>query len=275
MYRCLLLLGCFLQISGAFAWNAIGHDLVAAIAMERVSFETKQRIVALNAVLNPVFPTADVVRAGHWMDELQYRGEKWMANRHYITLGESFDGTAVPPITSPNAASAIEEARTVILDSKETPWNKAFALRMLLHIIGDIHQPLHTISIFSAEHPDGDKGGNLVQLAPNEIGNNLHAYWDNGGGAFLTDRPVSTTKIQRMAHTLMQAYPCDFEEENLDAMRWIRQSHELALTKVYSVSSGTVPDAKYHVMAMDISTRQVTIAGCRLAMVLEDVFGRA
>lgn len=274
MFRCVLFLGLIIQAFSVFSWNAVGHDLVADIAMNVVSDQTRQRITELNAVLNPVFPTRDVVSAAHWMDELQYRGEKWMANRHYITLGESFDGTAVPETAIPNAATAIEEARRVILDSKEKPWNKAIALRMLLHIIGDIHQPLHTISIFSAAYPDGDRGGNLVELAPNPIGNNLHAYWDNGGGAFLIEKPLRTKTVKRISKALRKQNPCNVNETDLDAMRWIRESHELALKKVHRIARDTLPDEEYQSMAAETSLRQVALAGCRLAMVLEDVFGR-
>lgn len=273
MYRCVFLLVCYVQMSCSFAWNAVGHDVVAAVAMGIVSPEAKQRIERLNGVLNPVFPTQDVITAAHWMDELQYRSDKWMANRHYITLGESFDGSTIPETPKPNAATAIDEAMELVADKHEKNWNKAFALRMLLHIIGDIHQPLHTISIFSVEYPNGDRGGNLVALAPNSIGPNLHAYWDNGGGLFLISKPNNAKKIQKMASDLRKQYPCDVKRQKIAVMRWIEESHQLALDKVHTISAGSLPSQDYQAMTKEESGRRVALAGCRLAAVLEGLFG--
>lgn len=56
-----------------------------------------------------------------------------------------------------------------------------FNLRLLIHYVGDIHQPLHTVSRYTAEYPEGDQGGNLFMLetfSPENI-TELHALWDS------------------------------------------------------------------------------------------------
>ncbi len=55
---------------------------------------------------------------------------------------------------------------------------KSYALRLLIHYIGDIHQPFHTETQYSTEFPEGDKGGNLFRLPNQDYSPQLHAVWD-------------------------------------------------------------------------------------------------
>lgn len=51
--------------------------------------------------------------------------------------------------------------------------------RFLVHLVGDIHQPLHTVSLWDNQFPKGDQGGNLFAISFQNI-SNLHALWDSG-----------------------------------------------------------------------------------------------
>lgn len=55
---------------------------------------------------------------------------------------------------------------------------KSYALRLLIHYLGDIHQPLHCATRVDAEYPDGDKGGNMFTLPYHYTVDNLHSLWD-------------------------------------------------------------------------------------------------
>ena len=52
------------------------------------------------------------------------------------------------------------------------------ALRLLIHYVGDMHQPLHCLSRVNDEYPAGDKGGNLITLKNHYSADNLHSVWD-------------------------------------------------------------------------------------------------
>lgn len=66
--------------------------------------------------------------------------------------------------------------------------------RYLIHLVGDIHQPLHSVAMFSNEFPEGDQGGNKITVkAPNGTSYNFHSFWDQGGYLFEN----STYKIVR------------------------------------------------------------------------------
>ena len=56
---------------------------------------------------------------------------------------------------------------------------KSFALRLLIHYVGDIHQPLHATSRVDENYPSGDRGGNLFTLPSKKTAKNLHAVWDS------------------------------------------------------------------------------------------------
>lgn len=65
-----------------------------------------------------------------------------------------------------------------------TTWGKIFVLRMLVHNVGDIHNPIHGATLFDATRfPKGDQGGNLFTISYNGTKSkitNLHAFWDSG-----------------------------------------------------------------------------------------------
>lgn len=62
--------------------------------------------------------------------------------------------------------------------------DQVYVLPWLLHLIGDIHQPLHAMQRFDRLRPNGDRGGNEIELRTG----NLHAYWDSRIGSGDTDR---------------------------------------------------------------------------------------
>lgn len=76
-------------------------------------------------------------------------------------------------------SKAITGNQTNVEDSVSWELGDAFNLRLLIHYVGDIHQPLHTVSRFAPEFPKGDMGGNLFMLAEKDNITELHALWDS------------------------------------------------------------------------------------------------
>lgn len=58
---------------------------------------------------------------------------------------------------------------------------RALFARFLVHLTGDIHQPLHSSALFNRTYPAGDLGGNLLKVTLNGEKKNFHQFWDNGG----------------------------------------------------------------------------------------------
>jgi hypothetical protein len=55
----------------------------------------------------------------------------------------------------------------------------SYALRLLIHLVGDMHQPLHCMSRIDDQYPQGDKGGNAFKLPNHYSADNLHSVWDS------------------------------------------------------------------------------------------------
>lgn len=69
--------------------------------------------------------------------------------------------------------------QTIQKYTNSTDEGKSLALRLLIHFMGDIHQPLHCSDRYTTENPKGDKGGNDFALKNHYSANELHAVWDN------------------------------------------------------------------------------------------------
>lgn len=111
---------------------------------------------------------------------------------HFIDTPFSPDQTPLPAIPAPNAQRQIVAFRAV-LGSSQPDELKSYDLVWLLHLVGDIHQPLHAVTRVTQAHPKGDAGANSVKLfgdgAPN-----LHSYWDGLPGS---DCKYCNDKIMR------------------------------------------------------------------------------
>ena len=115
------------------------------------------------------------------------------------------------PGTGPDSLNAVERIvalRATLVDSSAADTTRAVALAWLLHLVGDVHQPLHCSSRVTSEDPfpRGDRGGNTFAL---DAGHNLHAYWDE-----ILDRAVapdpgedSIAYATRMARRIERIYP--------------------------------------------------------------------
>jgi S1/P1 Nuclease len=103
-----------------------------------------------------------------------------------------------------------------ITKTETDPQRKAIALSWLFHLVGDIHQPLHSIQIFTTDYPNGDRGGNEICVRPTQTSDAmpLHIFWDRvitsssninrlkNEAVMLRNRPVfSKSELTELGHT--------------------------------------------------------------------------
>lgn len=148
---------------------------------------------------------------------------------------------------------------------------KSYDITWLIHLVGDIHQPLHAVTRFTRLHPRGDTGGNGVKFS-NESGDNLHNFWDS-----LLGRDESLAAIQTIGNRLLMG-PTPAGADVTDTMKWAGDSLALAKTHVYRapISDGSNaqqplsprPNPAYETNAKAIVSQQVLLAGYRLANLL-------
>src|SRR5690348_13493865 len=166
--------------SPAFAWGKTGHRVVAAIA------DTQLSGLARAHVREILGGAESLDEAANWPDEMRSApSEFWQKTAtpwHYVTLnGDVYEHA--PP--EGDALQALNHFRSVLRDPKAKLADKQLALRFIVHLVGDLHQPLHVGKCC-------DKGGNDVKVAWFGKPANLHAVWDS---QLVDDEQLSFTEL--------------------------------------------------------------------------------
>jgi hypothetical protein len=254
--------------ANALAWNSFGHMMVAAAAYQQLTPTAKEQVDAL-IELNPSYtqwiagvPKADraeiaFIRAATWPDAIKsapgytndtdlsapeasqnigYTDKLQHRYWHYIDVPFSDDGTPLVQPDDPNARTEIAAFRDALTSPTTAADIKSYDLAWLLHLVGDVHQPLHCTSRFSSGLPHGDRGGNEVHLCAAPCKDELHAFWDNVVG---TSTKAGTA---RMAAGNLPSPQVDLAE-NLDESVWIDESFQAAKEAVYvtPIAAGAGP----------------------------------
>ena len=185
---------------------------------------------------------------------------------HFVDMPFSPDGTALENPEEPNALTQIAAFRAV-LGSNSPDELKSYDLVWLLHIVGDVHQPLHATSRFTQATPHGDAGGNFVKIKDGTSTKALHSFWD---GLLGTSRDPAVAVGVGQGLAAAPAAPAN----NLDASAWIDESFQAAKTTSYMhppIGVGTGPftiTAAYRNAARALARKRVALAGARMANIL-------
>lgn len=176
-----LLLAALCTPEAAWAWGETGHRAIGALAARHLDRDAAREVIALlpGAVDRPPRRLQDVRRAAElpladastWPDEARnIDGWSGLTPLHYVTV---LPGTSYGAATSPrgDAMVAIAAYQQILGDRSQSEARRRLALRMLVHVIGDVHQPLHT-------GRGCDRGGNQVAVSWFGEETNLHRVWD-------------------------------------------------------------------------------------------------
>jgi hypothetical protein len=261
--------------------------MVASIAFKRLNPRAKAQAIALLArPINPAAVTAtskDFVNAAHWADDLRPFAEfDSFKALHFIDQPFSTDGTALPAgIPEPeNIVKALEDNVNILKTSTDMD-AQAQALRLIIHFVGDIHQPLHCATRVTSANPEGDRGGNLVSIMVAGKKTNLHSYWDGGIGNFPKTgpnfAPPPLSQIPAAASKAMVGNPATDPKVNLNNPSnfdaWAQESFELAKSTAYKgMQSGVTPSASYNSKALKVARQRVAWGGYRLAALLNSIW---
>lgn len=251
------------------SWNAEGHRVIAQIAVNHLTPQAYVRFNAYNHVLDKPGHPETLVTASVWLDTYNRHASRNWDPMHYVDKPYTEDGSPLPPLKPINAVFAVTQAHETLLNPDATLYARAIAVRILLHVVGDLHQPLHAITRVSYTHPKGDRGGNLVRMPPNRVADNLHAYWDRGAG-LLTRR----TKLQNTANkaaNLEMRFPCASEKMDINPAHWAEESYELAVKQAYRVPLTEEISPAYQRMVIATTEARLAQAGCRLAAILNHI----
>ncbi|HEX8223482.1 MAG TPA: S1/P1 nuclease [Allosphingosinicella sp.] len=252
----LALLCCALPASPALAWGQTGHRVTGAIAENYLSGVARANVRLL---LGP----ESLAQAASWPDDMRSDpAEFWQKTAdpwHYVTVpaGSTHAATGAPP--EGDAVSALARFAATLRNPAASPADKRLALRFTIHIIGDLHQPLH------AGRP-GDRGGNNVKVSWFGAETNLHSVWDS---KMIDSRQLSHSELAGwLAASIAPEQVIAWS--NPDPAAWIAESVELRetvyptdpkLSYAYSYRYGGAVDAR------------LSRSGVRIAAYLNRIFG--
>lgn len=258
----------------ARAWNAVGHMVIGTIAEQQLNKTARANVDRLLQI-GATRKTRTFAEAGCWLDDVRAQGVGYFDRWHYHEHSFSPDNTPFPK--QPHADNVVWAINTSLkaLESKYiSPEEQARALRVLIHAVEDVHQPLHCGSRYTRDLPQGDRGGNGFRLVRAGKFRSLHGYWDAAGGLFALpdERPLpagGSVPITAIAKSIAAAYPpnalaAERAETNPD--KWLGEGHALLTTVVYPASA--TPDEAYQIHAREIAKKRAAIAGYRLADLL-------
>ena len=261
----------------AMAWWDTGHMITAQIALNHLEPEVKKEAVRLIGVLDSMEPVAykrGFVPASVWMDDTKARGLQSFNRWHYINIPYNAEGLAeVPDAPDENIITSLETMAKTLSNKRASDFERALALRVLLHLFGDIHQPFHAVGKITEQYPDGDWGGNRTPVKGIKGIKNIHAFWDSTGGRFDNDLKQNwSAKIPGFAIEVESTYPRT--RFAADAMAfapqsWARESFQIAVNDGYKpmLADGRL-DQNYIHNAQEICLRRLALGGYRLAAFL-------
>lgn len=259
----------------AQAWWDTGHMITAQIAHDALTPAVRaeaDRLIRTLDVAETTPTRRHFVPASVWMDETKARGFKSMDPWHYANLPYNPDGLpSINAVPENNILTQIELMSKTLENPKAGDFEKAFALRCLIHLVGDIHQPFHAVSRSNHDHRDGDQGGNLVTIegAPQT---NLHSFWDSTANYFPSVRSENwQPAIPGMATQVVKLWPKAKLRADLkyDPLQWSIESYHLAVKNGYEALPASGPiSAEYIRTAQEICLERLSLGGFRLAELL-------
>jgi hypothetical protein len=241
----------------ALAWGKTGHRVIARIAGDGLSAEARANVRLL-------LGSESLDEAATWPDDMRSDPapfwQKTATPWHYVTVpGTDYD--VAPP--EGDAVTALRQFRATLRDPAAPLEARRTALRFIVHLVGDLHQPLHA-------GKGNDKGGNDVKVTFGGRPTNLHSVWDSG---LVDDEQLSFTELaerleRRTAPEEVIAWT------DTDPLHWIRESVAIRNT-IYPEAGKTDLGWDYIYKARPIVDRRLAQAGVRLAAYLNEIFRAA
>jgi len=246
----------------AAGWGPHGHRMIAAIAQDRLDPAARAAVAEL--LHGEAEPTLEGVAT--WADDLRdtdpglhRRTSRW----HYVNI-RSGDCDYVPPRDCPGddcVVAQIDRQLRILGDRSLPRTERARALKFVVHLVGDVHQPFH------AGNRD-DRGGNDYQVNYRGDGTNLHAVWDS----LVLERPAPLPGLRADPRAQAAAQRIDARVDDGAAQRWAEEScRAIASQSLYP--RGHVIDDAYLAAHRAFAEQRLREAGVRLAAELDATLG--
>jgi hypothetical protein len=289
--------------TSGISWNSTGHRVIAAIAWDNLSDTAKENIMT---VLKKAPADSDLMEfydkesespdkyyfmnAAYWPDVVRDRDQEARYKKyhkgpwHYV--GSYWKQTENGPVDAEgfiddeHIVERISYFRETLKDPRVSDEEKAIQIAWILHLVGDIHMPLHNTSKVTEETPDGDRGGNSFELSDSWPWN-LHAYWD---GIIDVANPKND-EVEDFDYYLSNAEMIEKKHPKSefkglitlqDSKVWNMEGKEITMNNLYpeDLKQDQQPSESYKQMAYKIAQQRMALSGYRMAEFLNRIFGK-
>lgn len=238
-------------------WGQTGHRIIARTAAAQLSSEARRAVKQL-------LGRESLAAVSTWADEVRPNRPE-TSSWHYVNIPiweSRYRNDFCPPAGC--VIGTLETQQKILADRTRSRAERAEALKWVVHLVGDLHMPLHA-------GDRGDRGGNDVKVTMDGRQTNLHAVWDSGLLAALgidEERMVVTLtrRIDRRGDLAVVAAgsPTD----------WAMESHDVARDVVYPfLPPSLVIDRRYVDVSALVVEDRLLRASVRLAALLERALG--
>lgn len=240
------------------AWGTLGHRIVGQIADSYLSPKAK---IAVSKILG----TESIAMASNWADFIKSDSTmSYLSPWHYMDIPGGLSHTDfLTYLKKDTVTDAYTKLNFLIkeLKNKSLPLDKKqMYLRLVIHIVGDIHQPLHV------GHPE-DEGGNKIKVSWFGTPTNLHSVWDS---RVIDFQQLSYTEYASAINHTTKAQRAMWQKQPLT--EWLFQSYQV----VQDIYNNIRPDDKlgyqYNFKYYEVLNRQLLMGGVHLAGLLNQIF---
>lgn len=238
----------------ASIWGPTGHRTTGKIAEQHLKKRVKRKIEKLldGESLAFVSTYADQIKSDKKYDKYK----PW----HYVNM--PLDGNYETAKKNPKGdlVTGINKCIEILKGKNSSKADKQFFLKMLVHLIGDLHQPLH---IGRAE----DKGGNDIQVRWFYRGSNLHRVWDED---MIEEWKMSYDELAKNAKKLSKEQIKTIQKGSI--VDWVNETHQLTKSVYKSAEMGEKLRYRYSYDHFPTVRKQLQKGGIRLAKILNDIY---
>lgn len=243
----------------SMAWGVLGHRVIGGIADIYLSAKTR-------AEIKKILGTESLAMASNWADFIKSdRSYDYLSPWHYINLPSGMSSAQFyDRLKRDTSVNLYTKMQFIIKELKKktlTPDKKVFYLKLLIHFVGDAHQPMHTA------RPE-DRGGNNIKLYWFNTPTNFHRVWDEQLVEF--QQLSYTEHIAAINHT-SAAQRQKWQKQAVSA--WLYESYQVAEKLYQGVKEEDKLSYNYNYLHVNTMNQQLLKGGVRLAGLLNEIFG--
>ena len=239
----------------AFAWGQKGHDVTCCIAERHLTKKAANKI-------DKVLDGKSIIYWGNWLDNASHTpAYSYTKTWHYKDIDPDEDYDTMEPCETGDVVTAINAQIAALKSGTLNKEAEALALKMLVHLVGDIHCPMHV-------GRKSDLGGNLWQVQFFNKGKNLHSIWDTGVIEEAHNWTYSewADQIDIAGRATIKNIVAGTPDD------WCRETHAIAETIYENTPVGSKLDYDYVEENTPIVEQQLLRGGLRLATILNEIY---